>query len=515
MWNETIRALLVEDNSDDAELTALALACVKQPTIEVVIARDLKSALRQLRERRTDVVLVDLGLPDCDGIATIERIRTLDQHIPLLVLTGLCDEAVSLASLEHGAQDYLIKGNVTPDSLMRAIRYAMQRQHLVQALMAANELLETKNRRLAALYKTAHRFVDNVSHEFRTPLTVIKEYTSMMREGLLGEMTEEQRGFLDIVGDRTEDLNNMVDDMLDVSRLEAGMLGVRRQVCRVAEIVDRVLPMLQRKAAVKNVKLEVDVDDDLPDVFCDAEKAGRVIINLAINAIKFCCIPGHVRLWVRRDADLCDVLIGIADNGPGINEESRQAIFQRFRQLDTETQSSTKGFGLGLSIAKELVDLNFGKITVESEPERGSTFSFTLPQADSCEIVRRYLDWIAQQRGGVGGVALVRAAIDPATEAAVTRQVDSFFVYLLRQNDLQFRQEACSWLLLLNVRGPELDCFFDRAAKTWQEANRNRIGGQLPPIRWKTLGTFQATDQRDQLLEIAQRELELRETIYA
>src|SRR5690606_16188025 len=148
-------------------------------------------------------------------------------------------------------------------------------------------LLKRKNRRLKRLYETAHRFVDNVSHEFRTPLTVIKEYVGLVHDGVLGGLSEEQADMLEVVTDRADDLNNMVNDMLDISKLDAGMLGLWRKTCNVSDMIERVRPSLERKSHLKQVAIEFDIPETLPQVFCDDEKIGRVIVNLAINAIKF------------------------------------------------------------------------------------------------------------------------------------------------------------------------------------------------------------------------------------
>ena len=148
-----------------------------------------------------------------------------------MVLTGLANDDVALASLDQGAQEYLIKDRITPEVLDRAIRYAVQRQRnedmrrVLDKIRASEKQLQKKNRRLARLNRTAHHSMDDVSHEFRTPLTVITEYVSLLRDGIVGCVDPEQRRMLDIIGDRANDLNNMVDDMLDVSKFKSGLLG--------------------------------------------------------------------------------------------------------------------------------------------------------------------------------------------------------------------------------------------------------------------------------------------------
>ena len=374
-------------------------------------------------------------------------------------------------------------------------------RRLVAQLQTSRELLEKKNRRLSRLYKMAHRFVDNVSHEFRTPLTVIKEYVALMSEGLVGDISEEQARLLNVVEDRADDLNTMVDDMLDVSKLEAGLLGVWRKNCQIADIIVHVRSNLEKKATVKGVHLEIDVDDNLSAIYCDAEKVGRVIINLVVNAIKFSGEPGHVRLWVQEDVASCEIVIGVTDNGPGIDQESLAEIFRRFRQLGSNSRGSTKGFGLGLNIAKELVDLNFGRMNVESEVGHGSTFSFTVPLADPRELMQRCLDRIHHLRNGSSVVSIVIARIDDSLDSALVDDVDSFLNYLLRRNDLLFRAGAHGWLIVLPTVNCELEKFFARVTKSRNDANRNRPHGPLPEIEMRVEGTWNVADHREQILE--------------
>ena len=216
----------------------------------------------------------------------------------------------------------------------------------------------------------------------------------------------------------------MVDDMLDVSALEAGLLVVYRKDCQVADIMAHVRPALERKSAVKGVRLEFDVDPLLPVVFCDPEKAGRVLINLATNAIKFSGRPGIVRLSCRPERDGAGVSLSVSDNGNGISPENQEAIFRRFKQLSESIRSSTKGFGLGLNIAKELVELNLGQISVESQVGRGSTFSFTLPPANPADVLQRYLTRIKHLRNGWSQVSLIQADIETTTSATLADDVD-------------------------------------------------------------------------------------------
>ncbi len=498
--------LLVEDNPEHAELATYALRKAREAPFQVEHVDQLSTALARLALGGIDVALVDLSLPDSSGMDTFQAIRTAAPDVPIVVFTGMEDEKFVLEMLHQGAQDYLLKHDVEPKLLARSLRFAIERhrnaalEECLLKLDGAHALLQKKNRRLAKLYRTAHEFVDNVSHEFRTPLTVIKEYTSLVREGVVGPVSDEQKKMLIVVEDRADDLNTMVDDMLDVSKLKSGLLGICRQECQVAEILDHVRLGLERKAAVKGVELEFEIDPLLPTLFCDPEKAGRVLINLTTNAIKFCGQPGHVRLSCHRESDRTGVKFGVSDNGSGISAENQEAIFRRFKQLGESERSSTKGFGLGLSIAKQLVELNLGAITLESHVGSGSTFFFTLPPADPREVLRRYLKWIERRRNGSSQLALVEANVEESTSATLADDVNLFLNHLLRSTDLLFRSGPTKWLVVLPVAEIEVDEFRERVAKKMGEANRNRLGEPLPEIRMKFLAAWRVGSDRDELL---------------
>ncbi|MFZ5829101.1 MAG: ATP-binding protein [Planctomycetota bacterium] len=491
-----INVLLIEDNPGDAELVKKAFAR-SGSRFRPHHSERLAHGIEQLTQKHFDLVLLDLSLPDSDGLGGLKRIREVAPDVPIVVLTSLDSEQTAVSALEQGAQDYLVKHEVIPEVLNRTVRYAIHRQQsrtviekLLAEVRAHGELMQRKNRRLARLYKMAHRFVDNVSHEFRTPLTVIKEYVSLVREGLIGEINEEQARMLDIVSVRADDLNTMVDDMLDVSKLEAGVLAVWRKSEQIADIVEHVRPGLERKAAVRDVTLEFRIDERLPAVYCDAEKAARVIINLAVNAIKFSGKPGVVRVWAKRSDNGRDVLLGVTDNGPGIPPEALTEIFKRFKQLEAAVRGSTKGFGLGLNIARELVALNFGEMHIESTVGQGSTFAFTVPISEPREILRRYLRRLRRVAGRSAVVSLLAVGIGEQTEPDLAEDVDAFLNYLLRRNDLLFRVNHCCWIVVLSAGREERLGFLARAAEAIRDVNRNRPRGPLPEIDIRTTGAW-------------------------
>ena len=239
-----INLLLAEDDPGDAEVIQRMLSRSSSSRFGIEWVHTLQDAALALPLGRFNVLLLDLGLPGMRDLEALFQIQGLNARVPIVIVTERDDEAVALRALQVGAQDYLVKGSLTTAGLVHSIHYSIERHRLVQHLAESQTNLKNKNRRLEKLYRTAYKFVDNVSHEFRTPLAVIKEYTALIRDGILGGVSDEQCQLLTVVEDRADDLNTIVDDMLDVSKLEAGLLGVHREECSAAEIVARVRPAL-------------------------------------------------------------------------------------------------------------------------------------------------------------------------------------------------------------------------------------------------------------------------------
>ena len=479
----SIRVLLIDDDPVDAELTERALSQVGEPQFATDRAASLASAAERLRSAHYDIALLDLGLPDSARSDTLTQFRSsCSGEIPVIVLTGLADDAHALEALDHGAQDYLAKDDVTPNVLSRSIRYALQRHQLTGQLRISNNLLEQKNQRLAELYETAQQFVENVSHEFRTPLTVIREFTSIIRDGLDGPVTPKQVEHLGKVLNRTDDLALMVDDMLDISKLESGLLGIWRRPCQVSDLIEAVRGLVKGRADSKQITLGAIAPESLPLVFCDEEKVRRVIINLAVNAIKFTPEGGAVDIWASAGEHDGDVTIGVTDAGPGISQENLAIIFERFKQVDQNLRASMKGFGLGLNIAKELVALNLGRINVESKVGVGSTFYFALPRYEPEIVLDRYLDRIGSLEIQPPSVSLLTTEINTRAYPSALAVADEFLQRSVRANDLVASYVAGTWIIAAVCPQQECEPLIRRLTGEWTSFARNCPNAQLPRL---------------------------------
>lgn len=220
-------------------------------------------------------------------------------------------------------------------------------------------------------------FISIVSHELKTPLTSIRGFVRLLETGRVGPINEKQRHYLDIVLQQTDSLTQLIEDLLDLSRIEAGIIEVRRERVDVQPVISGVLDRLENLAREKGVRVSMSVPEDLPPVTGDADRLAQVFTNLIHNAIKF--TPSGGEVWVEATADGETCLLKVSDTGMGISPQDLPRIFDKFYQADSSPTREQSGTGLGLSISRELVTAHGGRMWVESSRGKGTTFSFTLP----------------------------------------------------------------------------------------------------------------------------------------
>lgn len=219
-------------------------------------------------------------------------------------------------------------------------------------------------------------FVAIVSHELRAPMTAIKGYIGLLAMEIADTVTEAQRGYLGVVRANADRLGGMVDELLDLSRIEAGKIQIQYQAVSMQRVIHEVTAMLQKSFDDRRVRLILNVPDDLPNVLSDPSRLAQIVTNLISNALKY-TMEGHVE--VRAHATDGHVQVDVADTGIGMTEEDQAKLFTRFFRASTARAHRISGTGLGLSITRSLIEMQGGHIWAKSAVNRGSTFSFTLP----------------------------------------------------------------------------------------------------------------------------------------
>jgi signal transduction histidine kinase len=223
-------------------------------------------------------------------------------------------------------------------------------------------------------------FISTASHELRTPLTVINSYIEMFEEGMLGELNETQCEKIRIIRSQTEHMIRLVEDMLDTSRLESRKLRIHKLPLKIEEIAMKVLAELSRLAGLKEQTVSLSLEGNLKEIVGDERRIKQVFNNLLTNAIKYTPDKGKIHVMIKDEQDQVRVLI--SDDGIGIAKKDQNKIFEKFFTGSGSSLTRESGrMGLGLAIAKGIVEAHEGSIWVESEPGKGSTFVFTLPKA--------------------------------------------------------------------------------------------------------------------------------------
>jgi two-component system, OmpR family, phosphate regulon sensor histidine kinase PhoR len=221
-------------------------------------------------------------------------------------------------------------------------------------------------------------FVSAVSHELRTPLTSIKGYASILMTGKLGEVAEPIKDRLEKINKHSDGLVKLINDLLDISRIEAGRVEMKFEFHPLQQIVEAVADMLVPQLRDKKIELVQDIAPDLKPVFVDASQIERVFVNLANNAIKFTPAGGKITIKASDAGEF--IQVDISDTGIGIAENDLEKIFEEFYRVSNPINETVQGTGLGLSLVKRIIEAHKGKIWVKSKVNSGTTFSFTVPK---------------------------------------------------------------------------------------------------------------------------------------
>jgi signal transduction histidine kinase len=236
--------------------------------------------------------------------------------------------------------------------------------------------IEVKSHELEVASQHKSQFLANMSHELRTPLNAVLGYTELILDNIYGDMPQRMRGVLERVQSNGKHLLGLINDVLDLSKIEAGQLTLSLDDYSIKDVVQNVVTAIEPLATGKNLALEVKLPNDLPTAHGDQRRLTQVLFNLVGNAIKF-TDSGEVA--IEAAASNGAYTLSVRDTGPGIDPADQSKIFEEFRQADSSSTKSKSGTGLGLSIAKRIVAMHGGRIWVESSLGRGSTFFIKVP----------------------------------------------------------------------------------------------------------------------------------------
>jgi len=263
--------------------------------------------------------------------------------------------------------------------LSRLLDNITERKQMEEELIAHQQKLMEKTRELEAASQLKSEFLAGMSHELRTPLNAVIGFSQLMLDGVPGEINDEQRQCLNDILSSGQHVLNLINHVLDLSKVEAGKMELKPENLNLADVIDGVVQTVRPMLDDNRHKLGVNVEEGLPPVRADKNRLRQIFLNLLSNAIKFTLTGGQLGIEVSREGDWCQV--SVIDNGIGIRKEDQERIFEPFCQLDNPLTREKTGTGLGLTLANQIIEKHGGRIWVESAYGKGSRFTFTLPLA--------------------------------------------------------------------------------------------------------------------------------------
>lgn len=374
MNERPVRVLLVEDNAGDARLLRELLRDAPSFRHELTHVERLAEAQAAVQEELPDVVLLDLSLPDAAGLTTVARMLAAAPDVPIIVLTGLDDETIAVRAVQAGAQDYLVKGQADGGMVARSIRYARERKRLEQERRVL--LAREHDARLAAEAAVSARdeVLRIVSHDLGNSLSGILVMVTVLLRTHTQETHDANGKRIDGIRVMAEQMQRLRQDLLDVSMIEAGRLSMDTHPVDAGAVLEQACELYRPLATEKSITLVCSQPDDSCHVQADEQRLLQVLANLLTNALKFTPAGGQVVAGIEPLER--EVRFFVSDTGSGIPPDHLPHLFDRFWTTKTR---NPHGAGLGLAIAKGIVETHGGRIEAVSEAGAGSTFAFTIP----------------------------------------------------------------------------------------------------------------------------------------
>jgi len=368
--------LVIDDNVEMNRFVRESLA----PVYRTVSATNGKDGLRQALDLRPDLILSDVMMPELSGADLVRELRGRPDlaTTPVLLVTAKADEQLRVDMLRAGANDFVMKPFSVDELLART-------RNLVQAKLATGKLerltteLESANRAAREVSRLKSEFLANMSHELRTPLNAVIGFAEMLYDGKAGPVSARQQEFLDDILTGARHLLQLINDVLDLSKVEAGRMDFRPVPVHLPKVLEEVSSILRGLAAEKQIRLEVSVAPELRDIVTDESRLKQVLYNYLSNALKFTPEDGAVAVRVTPEGDR-EFRLEVEDTGLGIREADLSRLFVEFQQLDAVNGRSHGGTGLGLALTKRIVEAQGGTVGVRSTLGHGSTFSAVLPR---------------------------------------------------------------------------------------------------------------------------------------
>ncbi len=422
---EPIRLLYIEHSEADIDLTVRYFSD-KAPHLIPEVCKSIPEGLARLQGGKTyEMILIDLRMPEMSALDFLSELKTLGFSLPCIVVTGQGDEIAAVSALRLGAYDYIVKRDNYLVQLPYAIenvvaRFELNRQNhflnrdlaetnaslekmvrertakleesvsdlkkaeeklreakddLEQQVADRTKELREANQKLKAVDRLKSEFLATMSHELRTPLNSIIGLAGILQQGLVGPLNDEQTKQIGMIRGSGSHLLDLINDILDISRIEAGHLKLQYDLINLPQLITKAVETLKPTADSKGLTFALSFSPDIERITSDRRRIEQVLINLLSNAVKF-SEEGPIRVEVSMEGH--NIRVDVIDKGIGIKPEELGKLFMPFSQIESGLSRRHLGSGLGLAISKKLIEKLGGEMGVESVWKRGSTFYFTL-----------------------------------------------------------------------------------------------------------------------------------------
>ncbi len=365
MEEKKYSVLVIDDEESMRDSCCLILA---REGFKTDSAEKGEVGLAKLQKSHPDFVLIDLKMPGIGGLEVLDQVRKINPDIIPIVITGYATVDSAVEAMKRGAYDFLPKP-FTPEELRLIIRRGIERKQLQQeaeSLRREKKLIE-------------ENFITMVSHQLRSPLVAVAQYFEVILGGHVGEIAARQKDMIEKAKIRLEGLLNLINDWLSIARMNGGQLVNLLKPTHLEPLLAKLIDFLQGLTDEHNITLRLAPSTSRDLALADAESIEQVFSNLIANAIKYNREGGSVDVIIREEPE--HINVDVTDTGVGISPEHLPFVFDQFYQINRSQRSGDRGSGLGLTIAKKIVEAHGGQIQLASEAGAGSVFTVRLPKA--------------------------------------------------------------------------------------------------------------------------------------
>ena len=370
-----IQVLFLDD--EESIIDGMERLFMREP-FGIAATTQVEQAREILSKEKIKVIVSDQRMPQIAGVKFLREVKEKYPNVVRILFTGYTDFTAAEEAINMGEVYRFISKPWKTTELLVTIRQSIEHYDLLAQTKAHEEEIELANKKLKAMYEMQKEFTSTVSHELRTPLASIKMAIDLISQETVGTINDQQKDILGRAKQETDRLKRLIDDILDLTKIEAGKVQMSFMMNDIHKVITQVAGAQMDVAKNRGLYIKTEFDPKIPQVPFDSDRIVQVLNNLLSNAIKF-TKKGGITIKTQDKSSENHILISIIDTGKGIAEDDLPKLFQKFQQIESAHEVEEGGTGLGLAICREIVARHGGKIWAESKLGEGTIFNFMLP----------------------------------------------------------------------------------------------------------------------------------------